>query len=276
MRARLLPRGGSRVDVEQIRRTVLAAIGAIAPEADLQRIPAGQPLREHVDLDSMDWINVIGGLEQRLSLDIPESDFREFATLDSTVAYLARRLAQPPGGAARAITPGPELPRATHRLDGADVTVRPVRPDDAPLEADFVRHLSNESRYKRFMVTLRELPTKKLRYLTDVDQDRHVALAATIEREGRPALIGVARYVVDPAGTGCEFAIAVDDAWQRSGIAGILMHALIDVARARGLAQMEGVVLRTNSRMLKFTQQLGFRAERDPEDPGTVRVVRAL
>lgn len=269
------------MDVEQIRRTVQAAIGAIAPEADLQRVPPGQPLREHVDLDSVDWINVIGGLEERLSLDIPESDFDQLATLDSAVAYLARRLAQPPGGAPGtttpgATTPGRELPHATHRLDGVDVTVRPVRPDDAPLEADFVRHLSNESRYKRFMVTLRELPAKKLKYLTEVDQDRHVALAATLESEGRPTLIGVARYVVDPAGTGCEFAIAVDDAWQRSGIAGILMHELIDAARARGLAQMEGVVLRTNSRMLKFTQQLGFRAERDPDDPGTVRVVREL
>jgi acetyltransferase len=144
------------------------------------------------------------------------------------------------------------------------------------LEADFVQHLSMDNRYKRFMVTVRELPESKLRYLTDLDQVHHVALAATVERDGREALVGVARYVVDASGTGCEFAIAVDDAWQGSGLAGILMNALIDVARARALATMEGSVLATNTRMLKFTRQLGFASQHDPEDRDTVRVVRSL
>ncbi len=88
--------------------------------------------------------------------------------------------------------------------------------------------------------------------------------------------MGVVRYIVDPAGTGCEFAIAVDDAWHGSGLAGILMHDLMDIARSRGLATMEGIVLATNSRMLRFTRQLGFRQERDPEALDTVRVVRSL
>lgn len=144
------------------------------------------------------------------------------------------------------------------------------------MEADFVRHLSSDTRYKRFMLTLRELSHAKLRYLTEVDQSRHVALVATVEQEGREVEVGVVRYIVDPAGNGCEFAIAVDDAWQGSGLAGILMHALMDIARSRGLATMEGVVLAANARMLKFTRQLGFRVERDPEDRTTVRVVRAL
>jgi acetyltransferase len=88
--------------------------------------------------------------------------------------------------------------------------------------------------------------------------------------------VGVARYVVDPAGTGCEFAIAVDDAWQGCGLAGILMRTLMDIARSRGLATMEGTVLATNNRMLRFTRQLGFGLQRDAEDRETVRVVRAL
>jgi acetyltransferase len=154
--------------------------------------------------------------------------------------------------------------------------VRPLRAADMALEADFVQHLSMESRYKRFMVTVRELPESKLKYLTDVDQVRHVAFAATVERDGREALVGVARYVVDASGRGCEFAIAVDDAWQGTGLAGILMQALIDVARARGLATMEGSVLATNTRMLKFMPQLGFAVQHNPQDSGTVRVVRAL
>jgi len=101
-----------------------------------------------------------------------------------------------------------------------------------------------------------------------------VALASAVEREGRPAIVGVARYIVAPAGDSCEFAIAVDDAWHGSGLAGILMRALLDVARARRLARMEGTVLAANTRMLKFMRQLGFGQERNPDDRETVRVVR--
>jgi acetyltransferase len=126
------------------------------------------------------------------------------------------------------------------------------------------------------MVTVSELPQSKLKYLTEVDQVRHVALVATTERDGHEALVGVARYVVDPSGSSCEFAAAVDDAWQGSGVAGILMNGLIGVARASGLKTMEGIVLATNARMLKFTRQLGFSVQRDPEDRSLLRAVRTL
>jgi acetyltransferase len=236
-------------------------------------------LRQQIDLDSMDWINLIAGLHDRLLVDIPESDYERLTTLDSMAAYIAARPSlTAPAGAAPGVTAGAptELPCIRHVVNGTPVTVRPIRREDAELEADFVQHLSLENRYARFMVTVRELPQAKLKYLTDVDQVGHVALIATIERAGHEVLVGVARYVVDPAGTSCEFAAAVDDVWQGSGVAGILMHALIGVARSRGLARMEGIVLATNSRMLKFTRQLGFSAQRDPEDRDTVRVVREL
>ena len=132
------------------------------------------------------------------------------------------------------------MPCATRLINAEPVTVRPVRADDAPLEADFVRHLSRDTRYERFMLTLNDLSPAKLKYLTDVDQVRHVALVATVDREGHPVLVGVVRYIVDAAGTGCEFAVAVDDAWHGSGLAGVLMHDLMDIARSRGLATHGG------------------------------------
>ncbi len=258
------------MDREEIRSAVLAVIEAIAPDTDVRSIRPDRPLRQQIDLDSMDWLNVIGGLHERMSVDIPESDYGRLATLDSIVDYLASK---PAAAAARAPAP---LPHARYVINGVAVEVRPIRADDMPLEADFVQRLSPDARYQRFMVTVNALPDKKLHYLTEVDQVRHVALAATVDRDGQQALVGVVRYVVDPAGTGCEFAIAIDDAWQRTGLAGILMLALIGVARARGLATMEGFVLTTNTRMLKFTRQLGFTQQRDPEDRDTVRVVRSL
>ena len=50
-------------------------------------------LRDQVDLDSMDWLNVIVGLHQRFGVDIPEADYAGLVSLDAIVAYLARRLA---------------------------------------------------------------------------------------------------------------------------------------------------------------------------------------
>jgi acetyltransferase len=261
---------------DDIKRAVLATIESIAPEAGFPGLRPDRPLREQVDLDSMDWLNVVCALHEKLAIEIPESDYGQLATLDSAVAYLASRQAQAGAGPARASAAAPPPSGTSHWINGTAVRVRPMRRDDLPMEADFVRHLSSETRYKRFMLTLRELSPEKLKYLTDVDQVRHVALVATVEGRERETEIGVARYVVDPAGTGCEFAIAVDDAWQGSGVAGVLMQALIATARGRGLATMEGIVLRTNTRMLRFSRQLGFEARPDPEDLQTVRVVRAL
>jgi len=265
------------LESDEIRAGVRAAIEVVAPGTDWQRIEPSRPLREQVDLDSLDWLNFIAEVGERLSVHVPASDYAQFESLDSVLAYFGAARAQTAvdfqsAGAASAGS----LPCRQYVLNGTTVTVRPIGREDRDLEADFVRHLSTEARYKRFMVTLRELPEAKLKYLTEVDQIGHVALVAVTQRDGATALLGVVRYVVDNTGTNCEFAIAIDDAWQGSGLAGILMHALIDVARDRGLKTMEGIVLTNNARMLKFTRQLGFHGARDPQERDVVRVVRSL
>ncbi|RPH61484.1 MAG: acyl carrier protein, partial [Burkholderiales bacterium] len=63
------------MEIDEIRRAVRAAIESVAPDADVQGIRPDQPLRQQVDLDSMDWLNVLAGLHDRLSIEIPESDY---------------------------------------------------------------------------------------------------------------------------------------------------------------------------------------------------------
>jgi acyl carrier protein len=264
------------VEIDQIRAEVLTTIESIAPDTDLRRIKPDRPLRHQIELDSLDWLNVIAGLHDRFSIDIPEADYGQLTSLDVIVAYIASRQAEPAGRKLPPAAPPASIPTRHHVINGTAVTVRPICSDDLALEADFVRHLSRQSRYERFMVTLNELAPAKLSYLTDVDQVRHVALVATVDRDGQEILVGVVRYVVDGAGTGCEFAVAIADDWQRSGLAGILMHTLIRIARSRGLATMDGIVLAVNARMLKFTRQLGFRQQHEPDDWSTMHVVRAL
>ncbi len=169
-----------------------------------------------------------------------------------------------------------ELVRTRHLFDGSEVLIRPIRAEDAAMEQDFVQHLSPDSRYRRFMSTLNELPPGKLKYLTEVDYVRHLALVAIVRQGESEVEIGVARYVAGPSGTDCEFAIAIDDEWQGSGVAGILMLTLIDAARARGMQRMEAFILSTNDKMIKFARQLGFAVHRDPDDPGMVVAERGL
>lgn len=164
-----------------------------------------------------------------------------------------------------------------HRLfDGTEVVIRPIRPEDAAIEQDFVRGLSEDSRYNRFMGQLRELAPRKLEYLTQIDYDQHMALIATVVRDGREVEIGVARYVVTPGSDSCEFAITVDDAWQGTGVAGILMLELFEAARRRELKAMVGYVLASNHKMLKFCRQLGFEFHREEGGGDTINVVKAL
>lgn len=264
--------------LQDIRTAIADVVAAIAPETDKAALAPGRPLREQVELDSIDWVNVIESLCERLQVDIPEADYGRLTTIDSIADCVeSRRKARASlERTAPAIESSQDLPFVCHVVDGSPVTIRPIRPDDAELEEKFVEGLSSDSRYERFMVTVRELPKAKLKYLTDVDQVRHVAIVATTERDGQEAIVGAARYAVLDAPTGCEFAVAVDDAWKGSGLAGVLMHALMSLARRRGMTSMEGTVLSTNSAMLKFMRELGFRREPVVGDAQVVRVVRDL
>ena len=76
-----------------IRVVVLEELNNIAPEADLARLDPGADLREALDIDSVDFLNFVTAIHQRLGVNIPETDYRKLATLDGALAYLA---AHPP------------------------------------------------------------------------------------------------------------------------------------------------------------------------------------
>lgn len=77
---------------EAIRRAVFETLRGIAPEVEPADLVADKPLRDQVDLDSMDWLNFLVGLHQSLQVDIPEGDYRKLRTLDDLMAYLANKL----------------------------------------------------------------------------------------------------------------------------------------------------------------------------------------
>jgi len=161
--------------------------------------------------------------------------------------------------------------------DGRRVTVRPIRPEDAQVEQEFVKQLSAEARYFRFMDTIRELTPQMLVRFTQIDYDREMAFVAIFAgANGRETEVAVARYITNPDGLSCEFAIVVDDEWQRTGLGRYLMTQLIEVARARELASMSGEILAANTGMLKLAGSLGFQIGESPADPSLRRATLSL
>jgi acyl carrier protein len=78
---------------EAIRQAVIECVQAIAPEADFATVRPASSLREQLDLDSFDYLNVLIALHTRLAVDIPEADYGKVETLDALVDYLAARTA---------------------------------------------------------------------------------------------------------------------------------------------------------------------------------------
>jgi len=122
-----------------------------------------------------------------------------------------------------------------------------------------VSGLSPQAKYMRFMGSIKELTPAMLARFTQVDYDREMALIAVVRApDGAERQVGVARYVTNPDGKSCEFAIVIAEDWQGRGLGRHLMLELVGLARARGLATMSGQVLSTNTPMLQLVAALGF------------------
>ena len=176
-----------------------------------------------------------------------------------------------------AIHPYPaHLAKTIQLNDGTDIVIRPIRPEDAEIEAKFIRELSPEAKYFRFMNSLQELSQEMLVRFTQIDYHNEMALIAVKQNGKNEEQIGVARYTTNLDKTSCEFALVVSDKWQSRGIAHHLMQNLMEVARDRDLERMEGQILSNNTKMLELVSSLNFQIENDPDDHGVKRAVARL
>lgn len=163
--------------------------------------------------------------------------------------------------------------------NGMQATIRPIRPDDALALQQFIRNLSDQARYMRFVSMMRELTPRMLARYTQLDYHREFALVATVFEPdtsgvGAETIIGLSHYLLNPDGQGAEYALVVADDWQGLGLGKRLMSRLIDAARQQGLRYFEGLVLSNNRPMLTLmTKSLGMRNDPDPDDPTGMRRV---
>lgn len=182
--------------------------------------------------------------------------------------------------ASRAVDWQQALTRNVRLADGSDLLIRPIRPGDLYLHSDFVHALSPRTGYLR-LLSPRMPQADELRRMTLIDYPAELALVAIASIEGKDVEVGVARYApgIDPGSANtsrAEFAIVLADAWQRRGLARLLLGQLIDAAAAAGIRELADITLYDNLAMIRLARSLGFSISRDPGDAHVTRLRKVL
>jgi acetyltransferase len=162
--------------------------------------------------------------------------------------------------------------------DGRTLIIRPIRPDDESLMAQFHETLSLESVYSRYaqVLSLSQRTTHdRLARLCFIDYDRQMALVAIDAQTTPPKLTAVVRLIKLYGSSSAEFAIVVSDAYQGHGLGAQLMKMIVAVGRDEKLERIIGQISVTNQRLLGICRQLGFQFE-DSSDRTTCTAVLEL
>jgi len=162
--------------------------------------------------------------------------------------------------------------------DGTRLTLRPVLPQDASLLGKMVTQLSPASRNNRFHGSIQGLSEVELKSMSHIDYARTMAFVITLEDGGRgEQVIADARYVVDAhAVDSAEFAVVVDDRWQRHGLGRRAVQALTIAARQAGLRWLYGDIRARNVPMLSLMRRCSFSCTPDREDDDIVHAETSL
>ncbi len=261
--------GQGGVGVEVIGDTILALPpldGELArtmiDRTRVARMLRGFRGRASVDFDAISrlLVNVA-----RLALDhreIVELDINPFlANAAGVIALDARiRIGDSARAVPSAIVPYPyELERADRLRDGTPIRLRPIRPDDADNLVRMHGKLAPEDIRARYHGVLQDLVPALLVRLTQIDYDREMALIAFATGDDVP--IGVVRTNAGPDNVEAELAILVRSDWHRRGVGTLMMHAIIDHARGRGIGRLVSSVLSDNLLMRQLLDEFGFESE---------------
>ena len=142
--------------------------------------------------------------------------------------------------------------------DGLRFSIRPIKPEDAPMLEALFEKLSPTSIYHRFFSPMKSLPHHMLVRFTQIDYDREMALVAFDGMENREKLLGVARVIGKPDGREGEFSVVVGDPWQGKGVGAELLQRCLGIVKERGMQTVYGLALAENRQMLALARKIGF------------------
>ena len=215
----------------------------------------------------------------QLVADIPEIneiDINPLLSDDQGVLALDARIrvskTDVRGSSRLAIRPYPKELEELVDVDGVELLLRPIRPEDQPMHKAFLDELDPKDIRFRFFGSIRDFPHSQLARLTQIDYDREMAFIAVDSTSKDPHTVGVVRIVCDPDNEEAEFAIIVHSKVKRRGLGRLLMNKMIGYSRNRGTRYLVGEVLANNRSMLSLATSLGFETTRTSD--GSVVQVR--
>ncbi|HWL81492.1 MAG TPA: GNAT family N-acetyltransferase [Roseomonas sp.] len=268
-------RGGTTSDFEPDVAFDLPPLNRTLALALIRRTRSARLLEGFRDQAPVD-INLLADAVVRLSqiaVDFPEIEDLIINPLladgSGVLALDASGRLRPPGVRAQlAVPPYPaELARSWTAPDGRQLTVRPIRPEDAAAHAEAFTHLTPEDVRWRFFSQLKELPTAQIARMTQIDYDREMAfIAVEALPEGGHRTVGVARLIRQPGSDEGEFAVVTLPGWKGQGLGRHLMERLFEWGREQGVKVVVGQVLADNIPMIGFVRALGFALKRSAED----------
>ncbi len=279
--------GGTMVEILQDNAVALPPLNAYMVEQMIAKTKAAKYLEAFRQLPPADkkalidaLLNVsamVSELPEILELDINPLIVDEHGVMAVDARIKVETSHQLTPYAHMAIHPYPhELTQHYQLANGSHIIIRPIRPEDAVMEKDFVHRLSERSKYFRFMQSLHELTPEMIVRFTQIDYDREMAFVALGDNGSMPHELGVGRYMMNPDGRSADFALVVADDCQCMGIGSRIMKTLMQTAKSKGISFFESEVLLANNPMLSLVKKLGFSIEAIAGDNEIVRVVKDL
>jgi acetyltransferase len=143
--------------------------------------------------------------------------------------------------------------------NGKKVILRPIRPEDEPLEAEMFKTFSKKTQHHRFFGLIKDITHEMLVRYTQIDYDREIAIIAELSENGKKQMVGVVRLIADPYGETAEFALVVGDPWQRQGLGYKFTDYILKIAKNRGVNTVWGKFYADNKAMLSIFKRKGFK-----------------
>jgi len=175
-----------------------------------------------------------------------------------------------------ALHPYPEkYVRTLTLMDGKEILLRPIKPEDEPLWLEMIGNCSKESLYSRFRYFFQWQSHEVATRYCYIDYDREIAIVAEVQEGNQRKLVGVGRLIADPDHETVEYAILIIDTYQQKDLGNIITDFCMEIARKWNLKKIVAQTTTDNKRMISVFKKRGFSVHTETSD-STVEVEKEL